>query len=595
MKDQQLEELLKKHFEKEAEHFSVKQTTKEQPPRKKPARSPLSWKKWVLTAACFLAVAGILAAVTLPGDPIGHIVSGSEGDGSIAAESGESHGDDSSGETSSRDEPPKPTEGAPWVNGTLSLTSVTYKSGNSALRMTAAMKQLSGESGGSENVAVSLEAGAVISGCADGRFLAITPTEGAHMDCDGVYYDIEKDEEFCLACHIRDAIADDPYYIDVCIRTLVEEHLIVKDEILAGAVDYAYLYNDLNNEDAHRLLADGGEVTYEGLGGSANGHRAEEYGKRISNFVYPVVRIMEYGQNKDRCLFTIGSARTDAVWGVYVYQLDTGTVVKLDGETVGLEQPINGYLSMTPEDLVSVNITAATGIYVNPDYTRILVTVPYFLESWEYDYANAVLVPVYCGQNVLVFDVEKKSYKALLGNQMEALPSAPTPIEPAKQFEDLIYFPVDGGRYSFYAEDRHYLLDGELLRVSLGEDGVYLAAMKVGGEYALYALENGEAVPSKEEYFVWEDNARVSVTDGSKECLREELPAASAVSADGGYVYLYFAGEDAITCLDVATKETGSITLPAEFLAQAENRTQFLLFLDATETKLVITYRQNEL
>jgi hypothetical protein len=66
MKDQQLEELLKKHFEKEAEHFSVKQTAKEQPPRKKPGRSPLSWKKWVLTAACFLAVAGILAAAALP-------------------------------------------------------------------------------------------------------------------------------------------------------------------------------------------------------------------------------------------------------------------------------------------------------------------------------------------------------------------------------------------------------------------------------------------------------------------------------------------------------------------------------------------------
>lgn len=268
MKDQQLEELLKKHFEKEVKRFTLKEA-------KKNVGSPLSWKKWVLTAACFLAVAGILATVTLPGDPGGHIVSGSEGDESIAAESGESHGDESSGETASRDEPPKPTEGAPWVNGTLSLTSVTYKSGDSALRMTAAMKQLSGGSEGSENVAVSLEASAVISGCVDGRFLAITPTEGAHMDCDGVYYDIEKDEEFCLACHIRDAIADDPYYIDVCIRTLVEEHLIIKDDILAGVIDYAYLYNDLNNEEAHRLLANGGEVTYEGLGGSATGAWSE--------------------------------------------------------------------------------------------------------------------------------------------------------------------------------------------------------------------------------------------------------------------------------------------------------------------------------
>ena len=59
MKDQQLEELLKKHFEKEAKQFTLKEA-------KKNVGSPLSWKNWVLTAACFLAVAGILAAAALP-------------------------------------------------------------------------------------------------------------------------------------------------------------------------------------------------------------------------------------------------------------------------------------------------------------------------------------------------------------------------------------------------------------------------------------------------------------------------------------------------------------------------------------------------
>lgn len=85
MKDQQLEELLKKHFEKEAKRFTLKEA-------KKNVGSPLSWKKWVLTAACFLAVAGILAAAALPGGRDVPVVSeaGSEGSLSSSCESTDS-------------------------------------------------------------------------------------------------------------------------------------------------------------------------------------------------------------------------------------------------------------------------------------------------------------------------------------------------------------------------------------------------------------------------------------------------------------------------------------------------------------------------
>lgn len=82
MKDQQLEELLKKHFEKEAKRFTLKEA-------KKNVGSPLSWKKWVLTAACFLTVAGILAAAALPGGRDVPVVSeaGTEGSTSSNCES----------------------------------------------------------------------------------------------------------------------------------------------------------------------------------------------------------------------------------------------------------------------------------------------------------------------------------------------------------------------------------------------------------------------------------------------------------------------------------------------------------------------------
>lgn len=584
MKDSELEQKLHAYFEKEANGFKMPAERELKALAPKNKRKHVSMRRYLTAAACFLLAVCIAAVPLLHGRDI----AGSS-----------SHGDSNAHEQPSKDTESvgivRPSGTAPWEDGRLQLTSVTYKEEALAqAKATAASWQFASQkSNTAKNVSISMLANTKISGCVNANLLLITPTEGEHVGCDGVYYDIRKDRVFCLACHIKDEIREDPYYIDICIRSLIEEYLITNEDIFAGAIDYKPMYASLDNDIAKECFSGGSVPTCESLAFDYARGDMSTYDALMAGYQYPIIRVIEYGENEDRCLFTIGSPLSDSTWGAYVFELDTGKVIKLDGETVGLHHPINGYMGGTPEEYLAVNLPNATGVSVTENYDKIIVTLPYFMDGYYTDDTGR-LTPIYTGQNVIVFDAVNGTYSGLLGNSPYSdTDSLDLPTAHAKSYGEIIYYPTDGNAWCLYSGDVCYTLQGELLRLSERDGGGYLAVMKSGVTFEIYSLEGEQAVlVENEAIYVLDGNSRVLVSNGSTEKLWEDEPAAAVSSADGRFVYLYFKGDGFITCLDIDSGERGQLTLSEDFVSQVTSlaRTEFLLFLNPSETRLLIAY-----
>lgn len=579
MKDHELEQKLYAFFESEADNLKIPAKQESTALFQKPKRKKRVLGRYLTAAACLLLVFCIAAVPLLQEGFIPQADLSDMPDQSF--ENSESIGISS------------PESPAPWTDGRLQLTSVTYK--GSPLSQTRAygnrVHSVAKTGDGTENVSISMLADTKISGCVNANLLLITPAEGEHAGCDGVYYDIRNDRVLCLACHIQEQIATDPYYVDVCIRLLIEEHLITQDEIYAGIIDYEPMYKSLNTEEARAFLASGGTPSCESLAFDY-GHDTGRYDALMADYQYPVIHVVEYGENENRCLFTIGSPSSDSTWGAYVFELDTGNVVKLDGETVGLPHPINGYMGGTPDEYPAVNLLNATGISVTTDYSKIIVTLPYFTEGYKAD-ENGYLVPCYTGQNVIVFDTENGTYGGLLGNSPNTdVGTLDLPIGHAKHYGELIYYPTDGNKWCLYVGNVCYTLQGELLRLT-ERDGGYLAVMKRGDSFEVFSLGEKQAeVSENRQIYVLDGNKRILVGDGSSEMLWDNEPAAIVLSADGRYAYLYFEGDGFVTCLDIDSGEQGQLALSDAFVSQisALTNTEFLLFLNPSENRLLIAY-----
>lgn len=578
MKDNELEQKLCSYFQAEADSLNLPAENELKALAPKPKRKRFPTRRYLTAAACFLLVACV-AIIPLFRD------SGST-EFSLGGESGSAE--------QSTDESVSviitPHAGlAPWENGSLRLTSVTYKN----VGRQNALQPMAKTSNTTENVSISMLADTKISGCVNAELLSITPTEGEHVWCDGVFYDIRKDSIFCLACHIKDKIAENPYYIDICIRLLIEEHLITLNEILAGVIDYKPMYLSLDNETAKECFANGNTPTCESLAFDYASDKTAQYDALMEGYQYPIIRVIEYGENENRCLFTIGSPTSDVTWGAYVFELDTGKVIKLDGETVGFCEPINGYMGGTPDEFLAVNLSIATGVSVTEDYSRIIVTLPYFVQWYDTD-ENGRLVPVYTGQNVIVFDVADGTYEGLLGNnsgQDTSLLDLPT--QHAKSCGELVYFPTDDNAWCLFAGSHSYKLQGELLRLTERDGGGYTAVMKKGNSYEAYALEGKQAtLLENESIHVLDGNRRVFLSDGSAEILWENEPAAMVMSADGRFVYLYFEEDGFVACFDIDSGKRSQLALSDDFVAQVKGipHTEFLLFLNPSENRLLIAY-----
>ncbi len=581
MKDNELEQKLCSYFQAEAESLNLPAENELKALAPKPKRKRFSPRRYLTAAACFLLVACVAVIPLFRNSSSTEFPLGGESD------SAEQSTDESVSEIIT------PQAGlAPWENGSLRLTSVTYKN----VARQNALQPIAKTSTTAENVSISMLADTKISGCVNAELLSITPTEGKHVGCDGVFYDIRKDSVFCLACHIKDKIADNPYYIDICIRLLIEEHLITLEEILAGIIDYKSVYLSLDNETAKECFANGNTPTCESLAFDYAFGKTAMYDALMEGYQYPIIRVIEYGENEDRCLFTIGSPVSDVTWGAYVFELDTGKVIKLDGETVGFCEPINGYMGGTPDEFLAVNLSIATGVSVTEDYSKILVTLPYFVQWYDTD-ENGRLVPVYTGQNVIVFDVDGGTYEGLLGNnsgQDTSLLDLPT--QHAKSYGELVYFPTDDNAWCLFADGHSYKLQGELLRLTERDGGGYTAVMKKGNSYEAYALEGEQATLLENEAIrVLDGNKRVLLSDGSAEILWENEPAAMVMSADGRFLYLYFEGDGFVTCFDIDSGKKGELALSGDFVSQAGAvaRAEYLLFLNASENRLLIAYCKN--
>ncbi len=587
MKDNELEQKLQAYFEKEANGMKLPAESELKALAPKPKRKRLPLRRYLTVAACLLLVMCIAVVPFLRESGLTESMLG-----------GESTLPEQTTDESDSEIITPPLGFVPWENGSLRLTSVTYKSGD--VKRTSnthgAFLPMTRTAGETENISISMLADTKISGCVNADLLSITPAEGEHVGCDGVYYDIRKDRVFCLACHIKEQIAADPYYLDICIRLLIEDYLITLEEILAGIIDYKPMYLSLDNETAKECFANGNTPTCESLAFDYAFGKTAMYDALMKGYQYPIIRVIEYGENEDRCLFTIGSSVSDATWGAYVFELDTGKVIKLDGETVGFCEPINGYMRGTPDDLLAVNLSIATGVSVTEDYSKIIVTLPYFVQWYDTD-ENGRLVPVYTGQNVIVFDVADGTYKGLLGNNSRQDTShLDFPTAHAKSYGEIVYFPTDDNAWCLYSDSHSYKLQGDLLRLTERDGGGYTAVMKNGTSYEVYALESEQAVLIENEaIYVLDGNKRVLLSDGSAEILWENEPAAMAMSADGRFVYLYFEGDGFITCFDIDSGKQGKLALSEDFVAQvgAVLRAEYLLFLNASENRLLIAYYKN--
>ncbi len=584
MKEHELEKKLQEYFEAEANCFQLPCENKLQAFGVKHTRKIVPLRKFMVIAACFLLAVCIAAVPFLQREPFAH--------------GNNSFGNEESTKSSDENSFKPPMGSAPWENGNLHLTSVTYK--RNALSQTnsfgGSLQFAAQTSTQTENIAISMLANTKISGCVNANLLSISPPEGEHEGCDGVYYDIREDRVFCLACHIKEEIKNDPYYIDICIRSLIEEYLITEKEIFAGIVDYKPMYLSLDNETAKAYFASGGIPSCEVLAFDYGDRNTEYYDALMRAFRYPTVRVIEYGENIDRCLFTIGSPISEASWGAYVFELDTSKVTKLDGETVGLPYAINGYMGGTPDELLTVNLSLATGISVSADYSKIIVTLPYFMEQYDIDETGR-LVPVYTGQNVIVFDTARGTHEGLLGNNPhQNIKQLDLPAAHAKSYKDMICYPTADGAWCLYANGFRYKLQGELLRLIERDGGGYTAVMKKATTYEAFALETEQATPiENEDIHVLDGNNRILISNATSEILWDKEPCASVFSADGRYAYLYFEGDDHISCIDIDSGKRGQLALSDDFVAQVKGapHTEYLLFLNPSENRLLIAYYKN--
>ena len=581
MKEHELEKKLRDLFEAEANSFQLPCENELRALGIKQTRKNIPLRRFMTIAACFLLVFCIAAVPFLKRGPFAH------GNNSLGNEESTKSSDENSFN--------QPTGSAPWENGNLHLTSVTSK--RYALSQTNAFGgplQFTAQTRNqSENITISMLANTKISGCVNANLLSISPTEGEHQGCDGVYYDIREDRVYCLACHIKEKIKNDPYYIDICIRSLIEEYLITEKEIFAGIVDYKPMYLSLDNETAKAYFASGGIPSCEALAFEYGNRNTGYYDALMHTFRYPTVRVIEYGENIDRCLFTIGSPISEASWGAYVFELDTGNITKLDGETVGLPYAVNGYMGGTPDELLTVNLSLATGVSVSEDYSKIIVTLPYFMDQYDID-ETGHLVPVYTGQNVIVFDTVRGTHEGLLGNNPhQDIKQLDLPTAHAKSYKDMIFYPTEDGAWCLYANGFRYKLNGDLLRLIERDGGGYTAVMKKASTYEAFKLETEQASPiENEEIYVLDGNKRILISNASSEMLWEKDPCAAVFSADCRYAYLYFEGDDHITCIDIDSGKHGQLSLSDDFVAQVKEapHTEFLLFLNPSENRLLIAY-----
>lgn len=588
----------------EAERVADADSLREAEKREKRKTRNIAFKYIATAAACFVVVLGL---AFVPRLSFWHNES------------------DVSGETS-KEESTSVSRGevgdmvTPWESGQVSLVSVTFKPSESFASLSLPIEFLANtpyktkslstsfspfstsSSPEPDNVKLSIMPNTKISSFIGSDLVKLSEQVGEHKECNGVYYNIREDKTECMSCKILEKIRKSDYYVDAYLRSIIEECLIIEEMMYAAIADgeYQRFYLALDNDETREFLKTDEKLTVEKLGLEETplGRPSDEAERDLMQHKRPIVKIVEYGYDESRLTFTISSSVGSGAWGAFVYDLETDTLKKLDGETIGLPYCTNGYLAQTPEELLTVDLSLATHITISDDYRKIIATVPYFVNELEYDSTSGSFKPIYLAENVIVFDVESGEYNALLGNESWYERERPYPIGEARELYGVYYYPTIRSTWMLHYGRHSYELGGELMKLERIGDDVY-AVVKEAGKYSLLLLGGDEPIETEltddAGLFVVDGNERVDLKTLEREALYEDEPKAVAKTTNGRFLYLYFEGESEITCIDAKYGTKGALPLSSEFIDQSMSvgSVNYILLLNSDEDKLLLAYYKN--
>ena len=518
----------------------------------------------------------------------------------------------------------------PWKTG-LHLTSLVYSTGIGA-KQTAFISDMSAPHAKfidfedenkvkSETVTVSIAPNTKISGFSGTDLIRIDLRQGEHADCDSVWYDVKKDSVVCLSCLIRDAIKTTPVYIDACIRLTIEGGMISKEAMWAAEPEYEYsaYYELLNTDTARALFLSGKKPTVDSLGIAGTEADNERTLAVLERYAYPTISVIEYGADPGKCLFLITNPGKSVSYGAFIFDFESKTAIKLDGDRVGDPRCYSGVYNMF-EDGHYANLTLAEDMIICDNYLTIIVQVPYIGGS-VYDYKTNTYTLEYEASTVMVYKVGGEGY-ALLEKYGDTDPVVSAPV--GALIERIYKKDVlkdDGGTFnskirviSFKSADNRFgfsvnggnvfFLDGERLKLTQDNSGDPVVLMKNDGKVISYRLtvngaiemSAGETTGELNPFYrsVLAGGALVDLVTGEHTVLTETAPLALALSKNERYAYMYL-GDGGIRCFDLMTIETGFIPIGEEFKnqIQGEDGLNFCLFLSSDEKELLLAYYKN--
>ena len=491
------------------------------------------------------------------------------------------------------------TLGLPWENGTLKLTTLS----TSAPGRNGGIIPLSNRAViESQNIDLSFLGNTKIVSCSDGNLVRINTQTGDHAGCRGLYFNVYDGSIFCVACAIKESVKCEPYYIDACVRALIEECIFTADTVKsAHEVEYLYtiLIDTLYKNGANEVFMRGEQPTVEGLGLDLSVTSLFDSGvaERIAQYKYPVINVLEFGMSSKYCLYGIASSRSGATWGNFKMDLTTGEVISLNGDE-GENLKNGGVLynhTASPyfyNGMTSADLGNFTSIDVSTDYTFAVVTAPFFRYESIPDIDNGMILKTnFNEQNVYYIDLVSGKFIPLLGEKYtyvpENLTDRPYPLQPAQIVDGLVCFPTKRDTWYFYYGVANEF-SGELLKVCT-YSGIKYAVMLQGDDTVCYRLGDGADVT--------EDilSGETVLPEGFETTSSSVSVGNSSVSVwtkDGKYKYSYLKGEDKINCVEIASGETGEIPVSKEFLDRVSglDAVQYYMFADPNGTRLILSY-----
>ena len=512
----------------------------------------------------------------------------------------------------------------PWVSGELKLTSLTYGEDKStqglsypsfsllsSVTETEGGTEDYGESGTEEtatsteentdgettddpiygvgdNYTVSILPNMKITDYLEGGLIKLRPDSGEHTFCPDVYYDIAANEYVCLSCKVGDMLIGSEIYTEAALACLIDECLLYYSPLMGAGMmeDFEAQYRSaLLRSDIVGKLAEKKRITQSALSKLNfydDGHM-DFMKEQVGRFEYPIVDVVEYGADLSRCIVTIVSPRTGMGYGNFLCDLNTGTLISMDGGMEADEVP---------------NLSLATSVIITDDYATAVITAPYYVTYLLPDSETGLFIPQYTRSNIFLYDLSRMTCTSMAEGDVGYAPAT----EGKESMGVITYKGINGTHYAYY-KGVHYPLSGEPLRICRDREGYRYAVVASGDGYAFHLLaEEGGASPVPPSELEWkldiancylvEGNRRINLLSGETITLWEGTPAAQVSSRDGRYIYLYFEGEAVVRCVDVWTEQRGSIALDETFLeeiASAEG-ISYRLLMNQGEDRLLMTY-----